>query len=111
MALPKPCAASPELGAASGRGDVAHRVVCLLEILRGAARGGMYAAQGPVYGALEAVQGPLLGLAHALRQNAAVICLILKLAGDIVESHVSYLEVGPSPHPFSIHCSPPFCTD
>ena len=49
-------AESPGLAAAAGRGDVAHRLVCLLEVLRGATRGASYAAQAPVYGALEAVQ-------------------------------------------------------
>ena len=85
-----------------------HRVVCLLEILRGAARGGTYAAQAPVYAALVASQGPLLALAHAFRQNAAVICLILKLAGNVVEGHVPYLDVSHTylPPPYSLQLPP-----
>ena len=39
------------------------------------------------------VQAPLLVLARAFRQDAALVCLILKLAADVVEAHVPYLEV------------------
>lgn len=43
------------------------------------------------------MQAPLLALARAFRQDAALVCLILKLAGDVVEAHVPYLEVRPPP--------------
>ena len=35
---------------------MAHRLACLLEVLRGATKGASYAAQSPVYGALETLQ-------------------------------------------------------
>ena len=42
-------------------------------------------------------QGPILALADALHGHPQVVCLILKLAGDVVEANISLLEVGYSP--------------
>lgn len=37
--------------------------------------------------------GPLLVLQRAYRREPAVTCLILRLAGDTLEAHVSFLQV------------------
>ena len=39
------------------------------------------------------LQGPVLALADALHGHPQVVCLILKLAGDVVEANISLLEV------------------
>ncbi len=36
--------------------------------------------------------GPLLALQRAYRRDTSVTCLILRLAGDVVEAHVSFLQ-------------------
>lgn len=36
---------------------------------------------------------PLLALQRAYRREPSVTCLILRLAGDVVEAHVSFLQV------------------
>jgi hypothetical protein len=41
--------------------------------------------------------GPLLALQRAYRRDTSVTCLILRLAGDIVEAHVSFLQARYSP--------------
>ncbi len=41
--------------------------------------------------------GPLLALQRAYRRDASVTCLILRLAGDVVEAHVSFLQARGSP--------------
>ena len=43
--------------------------------------------------ALVRLQGPVLALAGAFRGHPQVVCLILKLAGDVVEANISLLEV------------------
>ena len=39
------------------------------------------------------LQGPVLALADTFHGNPPLVCLILKLAGDIVEANISLLEV------------------
>ena len=45
-----------DIASGSRSGEAAHRIVCLLETLRGAARGASGAALRPVYAAVQAVQ-------------------------------------------------------
>ena len=39
-----------------------------------------------------APQGPVLALADTFHANPPLVCLILKLAGDVVEANISLLE-------------------
>ena len=39
------------------------------------------------------LQGPILALADASHGHPHVVCLILKLASDVVEANISLLEV------------------
>ena len=41
--------------------------------------------------------GPLLVLQRAYRREPSVTCLILRLAGDTMEAHVSFLQVWHEP--------------
>ena len=45
-----------------------------------------------MFGAFAGLMAPLLALAAAFRGHTPATLLLLKLAGDIVEAHVSYLQ-------------------
>ena len=75
------------------RPDVIQRVTALLECLRGAAQGTSPDAQQPLFSVCAGVMEPLLTLQKAYRQHEPIVCLLLKLAGGVVEAHVSYLPV------------------
>lgn len=86
----------------AGRADLAHiaerpdlmqRVTALLECLRGAAQGTTPQAQQALFGVCRGLMEALLVLQRAYRQHEPTVCLLLKLAGDIVDAHVSYLSV------------------
>lgn len=87
----------------AGRGDLAQqaqqpdggqRVMALLECLRGAAQGTTPEAQQALFGVCGQVMEALLVLQRVHRQHEPIVCLLLKLAADIVDAHVSYLSVG-----------------
>ncbi len=82
-----------DLGSIAERPDVMQRVTALLECLRGAAQGNSSDAQQPLFGVCASVMEPLLVLQRAYREHEPIVCLLLKLAGDMVEAHVSYLSV------------------
>lgn len=50
-------------------------------------------AQAALFALAQACMGPLLVLQRAYRREPSVTCLILRLAGDTVEAHVSFLQV------------------
>ena len=75
------------------RPDVMQRVVVLLECLRGAAQGTSAEAQQPLFGVCRQVMEALLLLQSAYRQHESIVCLLLKLAGDVIEAYVTYLSV------------------
>ena len=70
-----------------------QRVTALLECLRGAAQGTSADAQQPLFAVCASVMEALLVLQRVYRQHEPLVCLLLKLAGDIVDAHVSYLSV------------------
>ena len=91
-----------EVSRIAGRADLAHiaerpdvmqRVTTLLECLRGAAQGTSPDAQQALFAVCGRVMEPLLVLQRAYRHHEPTVCLLLKLAGDIVDAHVSYLSV------------------
>jgi len=86
-------ASRADLASIAERPDVMQRVTALLECLRGAARGTSPDAQQPLFSVCASMMEPLLALQKAYRQHEPVVCLLLKLAGDVVEAHVSYLPV------------------
>lgn len=90
-------ASRPDLGSIAQRPDVMQHVIALLECLRGAAQGTSPDAQQPLFGMCANVMEALLVLQRAYRHHEPIICLLLKLAGDVVEAHVSYLSVSLSP--------------
>lgn len=49
--------------------------------------------QAALFALAEACMAPLLALQRAYRREPSVTCLILRLAGDVVEAHVSFLQV------------------
>ena len=95
----KALADRPDLPSIAARPDVALRVDGLISILRGAAGGCGPRSQPPLWALVRAVIGPLTVLAEAFHADATITCLLLKLAGDIVEAHISYLPVTPSQKP------------
>ena len=44
--------------------------------------------------------GPLLTVAEAYHNDSHITVLLLKLAGDVVEAHLSYLQVPISQAPY-----------
>ena len=89
-------ASRADLASIAERPDVMQRATALLECLRGAAQGTSPDAQQPLFSVCAGVMEPLLALQKAYRQHEPVVCLLLKLAGDVVEAHVSYLPVSAS---------------
>ncbi|KAL0051778.1 hypothetical protein WJX82_002011 [Trebouxia sp. C0006] len=87
-------ASRADLASIAERPDVMQRATALLECLRGAAQGTSPDAQQPLFSVCAGVMEPLLALQKAYRQHEPVVCLLLKLAGDVVEAHVSYLPAG-----------------
>ena len=94
--------ATGEVSSLAGRADLAHiaerpdvmqRVTALMECLRGAAQGTSPDAQQALFGVYAGVMEALLVLQRAYRNHEPTVCLLLKLAGDIVDAHVSYLSV------------------
>lgn len=49
--------------------------------------------QAPLFDVLRQLMGPLLVLGDAFARHHPVALALLKLAGDCVEAHVSFLEV------------------
>lgn len=86
----------------AGRAEAQCRLECLLEALRGATAGVTPCTQAPVFAAARALMGPLLRLAAAFAGHPPAQLLLLKLAGDCVEAHVSYLQACTLPPPISI---------
>lgn len=82
-----------DLARIAERPDVMQRVTALLECLRGAAQGTSPDAQQALFGVCGGVMEPLLVLQRAYRNHEPTVCLLLKLAGDVVDAHVSYLSV------------------
>lgn len=78
------------------RPDVMLHISSLLERLRGAAQGTAADAQPALFSIMATCFQPLLDLQKVYHQHEAIVCLLLKLAGDIVEAHVSYLSVSPA---------------
>ncbi|KAK9812956.1 hypothetical protein WJX72_006385 [[Myrmecia] bisecta] len=85
-------AGHPDLPSIADRPDVLQRVYALLETLRGAAQGTTARAQPTLFVMTASLMQPLLLLQTAYRRQPEVTCLILKVAGDVVEAHVSYLQ-------------------
>lgn len=67
-------------------------VCCLLEALRGCTRATLSATQPAVLAASLPLLQPLLRLQHAFRGHAVVVTLLLKLAAEMVENHISFLR-------------------
>lgn len=80
---------------ARGQPEAARRLDGLLHVLRGAASGCTPRAQAALWGVFCGVLDPLAVLAEAFRGDASITCLLLKLASDVVEAHIAYLEVSP----------------
>ncbi|DBA71387.1 TPA: hypothetical protein ACH3X2_011192 [Trebouxia sp. C0005] len=87
-------ASRADLTSMAERPDVMQHVTALLECLRGAAQGTSPDAQQPLFSVCAGVMEPLLVLQKVYRQHEPIVCLLLKLAGDVVEAHVSYLPAG-----------------
>lgn len=86
----------------------------LLESLRGQAQGTTADAQPALFHAITPCLQPLLQLQKVYHQHEAIVCLLLKLAGDVVEAHVSYLLVssGPAILFYSVNiCFSTWCVD
>lgn len=86
-------ASQPDLPKIAERPDIMLHVTGLLECLRGAAQGTSADAQPALFAVLASCLQPLLTLQRVYHQHEPIVCLLLKLAGDIVEAHVSYLSV------------------
>lgn len=69
-----------------------RHVCCLLESFRGMAKGTQPRTQPALYDVLSALLPHLLRIQTAYRAYPHVTCLLLKLAGDIVDGHVSFLS-------------------
>lgn len=82
-----------DLARVAQRPDVMLHISSLLECLRGAAQGTAADAQPALFSIMATCFQPLLDLQRVYHQHEAIVCLLLKLAGDIVEAHVSYLSV------------------
>ncbi len=89
-------ASRPDLGAVASRSDVALQLCGLLESLRGATRASLSRTQGALFALVARLLQALLVVAHAFRAHTAPVALVLKLATDVVEHHVSHLKVGGS---------------
>lgn len=96
MLIPASNTDRKDLSALAGRADAQRLLECLLEALRGMAGGVTARTQEPIFAALHSLMGPLLALADAFAGYPPAQLLLLKLAGDCVEAHVSYLQVFPS---------------
>ena len=86
-------ASRADLASIAEQPQVMQRVTALLECLRGAAQGTSPGVQQPLFAVCASVMEPLLVLQRAYKQHEPIVCLLLKLAGDIVDAHVSYLPV------------------
>ncbi|KAL6757386.1 armadillo-type protein [Haematococcus lacustris] len=82
----------PSLEALAARGDVVAAQSCLLEGLRGATRATLSRTQPTLYALTRPLLQPLLVLQRAFRAHPSVQVLLLKLAAEVVEHHVSYLQ-------------------
>ncbi|PSC75864.1 Armadillo-type fold [Micractinium conductrix] len=78
--------------AALQRADGLHLVVSLIERLRGAVRGTQPATQAALFQQFTSVAPALATLFDACRTQPVAVTLILKLAGEVVEHHSSYLS-------------------
>ena len=90
-------ASQADLPRIAERPDVMLHVSSLLETLRGAAQGTTADAQPALFHVMTQCLQPLLSLQKVYHQHEAIVCLLLKLAGDIVEAHISYLSVSDDP--------------
>ena len=89
---------SPEALRQVQRPDIMHKIGSELECLRGAARGTTAKTQKVLFGMFAGLLQPLLALLDAYHQYENMTVLILKLASELVDGHVSYLKVNATPH-------------
>lgn len=82
-----------DLSSLAERPDVSHRAEGLISILRGAAAGCGPRSQPSLWAAIRPVLGPLLTLSRAFRSDPSTTCLLLKLASELVDAHISFLVV------------------
>eukprot|EP00884_Botryococcus_braunii_P007867 jgi/Botrbrau1/17081/Bobra.0647s0003.1 len=75
------------------RPDILHRVCCLIEILRGVSRGTAPRSQKDLFNLMHPILPALLRLQDVYHSDPQVTCLIIKLAGDLVEAHISFVKV------------------
>ncbi|KAF5830248.1 hypothetical protein DUNSADRAFT_14821 [Dunaliella salina] len=85
-------ASQPNLAELSARANAANALCSCLETLRGATCATLARTQAPLWAMTASLLGPLLALQRAFKHHTLVVALILKLAGNIVENHVSYLK-------------------
>jgi hypothetical protein len=83
----------PDLASIASRADVAVQLGGLLETFRGATRATLSRTQPPLFALVSRLLQPLLTLQHAFRAHTGTVALVLKLAAEVVEYHVSYLRV------------------
>lgn len=85
-------ASQPNLAELSARADAANALCSCLETLRGATCATLARTQAPLWTMTASLLGHLLTLQRAFKHHTLVVALLLKLAGNIVENHVSYLK-------------------
>ncbi|CAD7696668.1 unnamed protein product [Ostreobium quekettii] len=83
---------NPNLHKIAAHPQVADEVCRQLEALRGAARGTAEAANHAVWAMFSALFQPLLQVMEAFRAYTNVTYLILKLAGEVMDSQSPYLD-------------------
>eukprot|EP00798_Chlamydomonas_sp_ICE-L_P020913 gene20913-27759_t len=86
-------ASRPDLSSISGLAPIGVQVVCLLETFRGATRASLSVSQGPMFSVVKPLLPHLLTLSNAFKRQAAVSAVLLKLAADVVEAHVSFIHL------------------
>ncbi|BDA40620.1 probable Exportin-4 [Coccomyxa sp. Obi] len=86
-------AARPDLAAIAERPDLMARVGYLLEALRGSARGTCPKAQPALFSVASAIMTPLVSLQKVYHNQPSVSCQLLKLAADVVEAQISFVQV------------------
>ncbi|GMH33313.1 hypothetical protein BSKO_01147 [Bryopsis sp. KO-2023] len=86
---------SNDLKAQASNSYAVRRVCCILEALRGVAAGTRQApkCQGATFAVFLALLEPLVKIQNAFRHHPNVTYSLLRLAGELVEAHIVFLQV------------------
>ncbi|EIE26728.1 hypothetical protein COCSUDRAFT_46205 [Coccomyxa subellipsoidea C-169] len=86
-------AGRPDLAGIAERPDMMARVGYLLEALRGSVRGTCPKAQPALFSVASAIMNPVVSLQRIYHNQPAISCQLLKLAADVVDAHISFVQV------------------